>query len=863
MRFVESAEMRVVDRSSKQLNEINRKLRALGVTARKLQNDLSKLTMPTPAAKGSITTTLRRQSAEAKSTSRALDKLAGSYTTAASAADRLTSAAIRANSQMRRLGATSRSVAQLGASLSAGGRGGGHGARGGYSAHIPTNPGHFLANRAAHEAFGNNLSLPQVGTIAIAGSVVLHAGHVALEGAKERSTAEERMFQRGASPGDIAWAKKEASRVSAKFQTTSIADNMETLTDISAAVHDRSGQAQLMELLAKRQQLMSGQGQDGKEVRDSNVRLIKTLEMSGSLVDQNGHFNADRTNAMMNMIQGVEAVEGRNIDARQIQMAFKYLKENALTQSPENMRNVLFLGAEVGGSTAGNNLTSAINGLTGKAPKEVLANMIRSGLATGEIDAKGKIKNYQLKNEELLRGDFGGWLNQMVQPILDQKGIDPKQNPVALSKFLSTITGRTTQKDILMKWFTQLRENANKAAAASNVRQDDKTAQGVVNRDYHAAFSAFERQAESAFGEVGAKLNNLVISPLNGATNVLTDIAKILVGTATEAEKGHVVKAGAGAAGLAGAGLFGAGKALGLFNPLNGAATALTGSATALTSAAAALSGAAGVGGAGGLGGTVAKDLTARSLWQVAGRTFAVVAGAYLVERLGEAWLEKISPDAGKKVREFREGAENEAISKTGDALTILTGGSLAEVKVQQLTEIERLKKLNAESLQLQKRLSDLGDAYSRDKNGSASRAIENETADILKRFERNARSATEASAGMALRNFGPDPGSFGAQVGANAIPRGSFLLSTTYESTLEKFSKGTKDFENLGGKVGADLAEKARESLASSWGDAAKALKDGGESVAASIRGALSAGVSVSIREAGPSTGSASPSKQ
>ncbi|WP_197507785.1 hypothetical protein, partial [Methylosinus sp. 3S-1] len=558
---------------------------------------------------------LLEQGRAARAAARGLDRLGTAYASAATKAQRFGSSAASVTQQLHALiGAVGQAKAlgkiSLGNNLLPGQGGGrrGQGKEKTYSAHLYANPAHSIGNAALSGAFGHDLSLAQALTISAMGSVVVKASHVALEGAKEMSTAHERLFQKGATPEYQDWADREAHRVAAKYKDTSVQDNLETLNDIGAAVHDRGGQAQLMELLAKRQQLMVGQGQDSKEVRDSNVRLIKTLEMSGSLVDQNGHFNAARTEAMLQMIQGVEAVEGRNIDARQVQMAFKYLRENALSQTMGNLRNSLFMAAEVGGSSAGTNIGQAINNLSGHATKEVLANAAQLGLGTAKWETsrsgKRKLVDYQVNDEELLRSDFGGWIEKQLMPKIHDAGIDPKTDVAELSKFLSKIVSRQTSKDALMKWITQHQESANKAEAAGKVKTDEETAERVPERDYTAAFVALEKQMSSAAGDVGKKLNGLILPSVNGAATLFSDLARVVSGTATEAEKSSLVTGGIKATGAGGLALFLGSKLLPMLNPLNGSAVALTGSATALGGSAAALTGAAAtLGGAGALGG--------------------------------------------------------------------------------------------------------------------------------------------------------------------------------------------------------------------------------------------------------------------
>ncbi|WP_210332688.1 hypothetical protein [Methylosinus sp. H3A] len=685
------------------------------------------------------------------------------------------------------------------------------------------------------------------------------------------------------SPGDIRWAQSEAARVSAKYTTTSIADNLETLNDIGAAVHDRGGQSQLMELLAKRQQLAVGQGQDAKQVRDSNARLVKTLEMAGALVDSHGQFNAAKTSAMMEMIQGVESIEGRNINANQIQMATKYLKENALTQSVDNLRNVLFLGAEMSGSTAGNSLTSVINGFTGRSPKEVLANLIRNGLATGNIDAKGKVSNYELKDEQLLRSDFGGWLSKMIGPILEQKGIDAKQSPVELAKFLRTITGRTTQQDILMKWFTQAMENANKSAAAENVRQDEETARGVVNRDYNAAFVAMTKQAESAFGEIGDKIKGLVIPGLTTTRSLFTDITKALSPDATDADRRGLVKAGVGTAAGGALAAWGGAKLLGLFNPLTGAATALTSSATALDASAAALMRAAGVGVVGtgaGAAGAAATAGTKTVAATVAAAAVPVTAAA-VASALGAAAV------GGVTYGLVRAGVID-ATKKQGTAAWTKAhpGGSGRQDRPNdewfrgKRRETEQTKKAADEVENLKKRLHDFRGSLSND-----------ETGNIIGRIDRII-SAMSAANRAAIRNFGAPAraangqlpygaAGAGAPVGTagwnSTIPQHAFSagtfeetlkqFSTAFQSTISGLHTSTAEFEAAGRAVHADISSGA-DDLKAKAGDLSGGWKSdltaGGASIATQIRSALQTPVTVNVQQsAGPNIGNVGPVRQ
>lgn len=437
-------------------------------------------------------------------------------------------------------------------------------------------------------------------------------------------------FSKGARGVDLAQNRQKlitpAQRAQNNLAATEIANRnpqfaryqvLATMGEVAPAVgNDPTNTATVTEMLLQYSKALMVAGATSEQATDNLQKLSKALGMTSTLLDQNGNFDRQGTQNFVDVIVQETITGGREMTPELIAQLAKYSRTTGKTLNQEGWRTLLFLGEDYG-SSAGVGLNQMVKQLTGeRVQKKQLARMMELGLM-GSKEVKsgtvgGKIKTETVATgvveENLLRSDPARWIRQVLFPVMKKNGVDltnqdavknfvggftsefDQLDPnVRAAKAAGEITSDRTATDILTTLITNIGEVEQRRRIAQergNVDIDAIMAGSLVNQWDVAA-----TQLVSAAGEVTNSLKDGLLPALKLVSDSARSVAAFLAGDGD----GNPVAAAAavGGAGVVGLAAYkGAKGLLGGFG-LSASAVALDGSAAALTRAAIALGGSA------------------------------------------------------------------------------------------------------------------------------------------------------------------------------------------------------------------------------------------------------------------------------
>lgn len=420
-------------------------------------------------------------------------------------------------------------------------------------------------------------------------------------GVRDTDLAQNRQRILGFTPEQRRQNNRTATEIAAQNPQFSRAQVLGVIGEVAPSVgNDLNATRQVTESVLEYSKALMAAGATSEEATDNLQKLSKAMGMTGTLLDNAGNFDAGAMQRFMDVVVQETITGGREMVPELIAQLAKYSRTTGKTLNQEGWRTLLFLGEDYG-SSAGVGLNQMVKQLTGeRIQKKQLARLMELGLM-GSKEVKsgtvgGKIKTETVStgvvDEMLLRSDPAKWVRDVLMPIMEKNGFDAADN-VQAAKFAGQITSDRTATDILTTLITNMGEVEQRARIAEqrgNVNLDEVLGDSLV-----ASWNSTMTQLTSAAGEVGYAFKDVLIPALNSVGNVARNVAAFVSGDSGDANllTGAAVGGGALAAGFAGY------KALGALSDmfgLKGSAVALNGSAAALTRAAVSLGGSGVVG---------------------------------------------------------------------------------------------------------------------------------------------------------------------------------------------------------------------------------------------------------------------------
>ena len=385
-RYTESAVLKVEDAASAQLAKINRNFG-------RFVSNIDRLNAKMAAGKGAIggpagnalAAGIRAQQRALEQATRSADRYAGAMRAAAAASVGMASAAKASQAVQRaQARAMNASTGTLGAGRA--GRGAaGHG--GGVAGALAFGGGALVGAKIAH--------------------MVVHAAEVALHGAKEYSTAQERTYQAGFTGAETTEAQMAAKRISAQFQTISEAKALGVYADISPFTHDSKTRELVTSRIAQQAALMQARGEASGDFEKKAGQLVKGLDLLGVLKpDAKTHeVDTSKFNKMFDAYAQVAAIEGRNIRPEDLKYLGTYLGAGAQSMTPEGIQRALLYATDVGGKTAATQTRAFTDAMYGTIRKKAIPGLIENGF----MEANGK-GGYRMTDERAYQSNPLLWM---------------------------------------------------------------------------------------------------------------------------------------------------------------------------------------------------------------------------------------------------------------------------------------------------------------------------------------------------------------------------------------------------------------------------------------------------------------------
>lgn len=578
--FTETATLKVVNQSSKEIRAINRDLAKLFKTADQAKKSLKGF--------GSVKINTGQISLANRS-------LQGLQRTATKTQKSLQ---LMSNVKMQPLATGIRSLkameiqARATANAVAGiGRGAGGRIRGGGRMGPPGGGGNVTVQYGGLQSFLNGF----VGRLGSTIESSIISGFS--KGARQTDLAQNRQRVLGFTPAERAANNQAASEIAGRNRGFGRSQVLGVMGEIAPAVgNNLENTATVAEMLLQYSKALMVAGASSEEATDNLQKLSKAMGMTSTLLDQAGNFDRKATQDFIDVIVQETITGGREMTPELIAQLAKYSRTTGKTLNQEGWRTLLMLGEDYG-SSAGVGLNQMIKQLTGeRVQKRQLAEQIAIGLTGSKEVTTGKVGGKQrteivstgVQDEALLRSDPSRWIRQVLFPIMQKQGVDTTDN-VAVAKFAGSITSDRTATDILTTLITNIGEIEQRRAVAE--RRGDVNLDTIMNESLVNRWDDATTQLISAAGEVTNSFKTVLIPALDLVSNSARSVAAFLAGDGD----GNMVAAGAVAGGAAVTGLAaykGAKGLLGGFG-LSASAVALDGSAAALTRAAIALGGSA------------------------------------------------------------------------------------------------------------------------------------------------------------------------------------------------------------------------------------------------------------------------------
>lgn len=570
MSFVEKATLQLVDKSSANINKINRSLLGLEKTSKRLQKNLQN--------------TFKINVKGADVATKQVNALTRSMT-------RLSAAKASPSISLRGVRAATNSLNKLRAQASK-------------PIHQQLNiqRNGFGGSRSRYVGGGSltvlDSFLPRLATT-IENAVI--AGF--RKGLTQQDVADTKLELVNATPAAKKASRAEAFNLSKAYPSLTVGTTTGFMAEnLALTKGDVAAAKQLSALQARLVELDIALGNSADAATENAFKFSRAGDAASVFTDAAGNFDAKAAAKFGEQLIQARAQFGQEITADLVARAIKAANQSkfSLASNSKGLLTLLSMEEESSGSAVGvNQMLKNLGGFTNN--KTILRNLEEAGLiTTREIKvgtSGGKTRTETVRdtsvNGELLNRDPRQFVENYIIPLMKAANKDPNnENDVKefAAKFVQERTGLSALITLILK-------NAD-------IRRSVEQAEGVdaspenINRILNDSSLLAVNEALAQLTSLAGQAANALEGPLIGALNLVRDVAGGLaafVGGDGSGD-GSGMRAGAVAAGGLAAGglLYKGGKGLlGLLNPLSVPAAQLSASATQLQIAAAQLQGAA------------------------------------------------------------------------------------------------------------------------------------------------------------------------------------------------------------------------------------------------------------------------------
>lgn len=538
VKFVESAILKVIDQSSRNLSKIERALKSFRAEANRLKR------VDVNISTGKVKTATK----DINALGRAIRTISTPKINA-SGINSTTAALRRLQVQAAKLNGTRVNI-RTGTTGGAGGMGGGGGRRYGGGMY-GGGGGTFRINAGA-------LDIWAAGFIHRLGATIESAITSGFrEGTKNVSQSYLRNQALGYSPEQIGMVDRESARISRENPNFTRSDVRTWFAEIGPTLgKDPTRSIPLIEMAATFANSRLTQTGNTEEAQKGIRALFKTLDNINRLQDSNGNISSDAKKYMRVLIEE-SIISGADIDPEKINTAVTYARTTGKTLSPEGFRTLIGM-LESMGRVSGSSINRFVENLSGNTTAKALNAQAEWGLITmgqrevGKTGKKSRTENFRESTVagELLRTDPNAWVVQELIPRLKQRGID-LNNAAAVADAVTPLFGSVVAKDVAANLAMWQAEYQTRLEAARNIPTNEAIT-GLVNNNGLLTFQSIGKQTTELLGEIGTTLLNKVNGPLQGFRDAIMGVSNFLGGEERNGTNTAIVGAAAGGVGLAG-----------------------------------------------------------------------------------------------------------------------------------------------------------------------------------------------------------------------------------------------------------------------------------------------------------------------
>nr|DAF77137.1 MAG TPA: hypothetical protein [Caudoviricetes sp.] len=538
-KFVESAILKIVDQSSRNLNKIEKSLRSFRAEA----NRLKRIDVNMNTSK------IRNATKELNALGRAVRSISAPRI-GMSNINSTTAALRRLQTQVNAL---NRTRVNIRTGTSGGGMGGGAGGGGNGPRRYGMGPGGgvFRINASA-------LDIWAAGFIRRLGSTIENAITTGFrEGTKNVSQSYLRNQALGYTPEQIAAIDRESARVARENPNFTRSDVRTWFAELGPILgNDPRRATPLVDMAAIFANSRLTQTMDPDEAQKGVRALFKTLDNINRLQDQYGGISGEAKDYMRVLIEE-SIISGADIDPEKINTAVTYARTTGKTLSPEGFRTLIAM-LESMGRVAGSSLNRFVENLSGNTTKAAIATQAEWGLVqmgqrqVGTSGGKVRTENFRESTaaSELLRTDPNAWVVQELIPRLKERGVD-LNNAAQVADTVSPLFGSVVAKDVAANLAMWQAEYQTRLEAARNVPTNEAIT-GLVNNNGLLTFQSIGTQTVELLGEIGTTLLNKVNGPLQGFRDAIMGVSNFLSGEERNGTNTAIVGGAAAGVGLAG-----------------------------------------------------------------------------------------------------------------------------------------------------------------------------------------------------------------------------------------------------------------------------------------------------------------------
>jgi hypothetical protein len=368
----------------------------------------------------------------------------------------------------------------------------------------------------------------------LGGTAILGGMHKIIKAGAEVVHQQELLKLAGATNEEQQIALSKAYEISAKVQTTNIADNLKHLRELRYAFGDMDKAAQFIEKVTKANAVLGSV--KGDMFTDQVWELVKSLEQKGETI------NPDTFNEYIDVMQKATIASGGKVTPQEFFQAFKYGriamlgwdKEFIGMYLPRLIQSMTGGGGGGGGGRGGpgNALMSAFAKVVqGQMPKTAAEQFRDLGLATEYQAIPGSSKSQiRIFGSELFQHNPYRWVQEVLMPALAKHNITSQEQILeTVSRLFPVRTASQVIAELALQGEFRL-GNASQfskdAILANKAMATNPAYEELIKYDPDVVMKAFTEQWKSMIQALGAPMVQPALGVMSNVTDIFTSIAQ-------------------------------------------------------------------------------------------------------------------------------------------------------------------------------------------------------------------------------------------------------------------------------------------------------------------------------------------------